>query len=267
MRLRPVAGILLRQLYLFRSSPVRILPTFAWVGIDIVVWGFLSRYLNSVAGGEVNFVPSLLGAVLFWDFFTRIMQGVTTAFFEDIWSRNFLNLFATPLSIAEYVTGLILTSIVTSIAGLVVMLVLATLVFGLSFISLGAMLFPFVVVLFLFGVALGVAASAMVLRLGPASEWLVWPLPAMLSPFVGVYYPIGTLPAWMQAVGHVLPPSYVFEGMRALVKGEAFSPASLLLGAGLAIVQLLLAAWLFARVFRYSVQTGLLARYSAETVN
>ena len=110
-------------------------------------------------------------------------------------------------------------------------------------------------------------SSAMVLRLGPASEWLVWPLPAMLSPFVGVYYPIGTLPAWMQAVGHVLPPSYVFEGMRALVKGEAFSPASLLLGAGLAIVQLLLAAWLFARVFRYSVQTGLLARYSAETVN
>ncbi len=267
MRLRPVAGILLRQLYLFRSSPVRILPTFAWVAIDIVVWGFLSRYLNSVAGGGINFVPSLLGAVLFWDFFTRIMQGVTTAFFEDIWSRNFLNLFATPLSISEYVTGLILTSVVTSLAGLVVMLVLATLVFGLSFASLGAMLLPFVLVLFLFGVALGVAASAMVLRLGPASEWLVWPLPALLSPFVGVYYPLATLPAWMQAVGRVLPPSYVFEGMRALVRGEPFSGLDLLLGAGLAIAQLLLAAWLFARVFAYSVRTGLLARYSAESVS
>jgi len=266
VRLRPIAGIFLRQLYLFRSSPVRILPTFAWVAIDIVVWGFLTRYLNTVAGTQINFVPSLLGAVLFWDFFTRIMQGVTTAFFEDVWSRNFLNLFATPLSISEYVTGLVLTSIVTSIAGLAVMLVLATVVFGLSFGALGLMLFPFILVLFLFGIALGVFASAIVLRLGPASEWLVWPMPAMLSPFVGVYYPLATLPAWMRAVGHLLPPSYVFEGMRALVHGEPFSGTALLLGGGLALLEMLLAGYFFARVFRYTVRTGLLARYSAESV-
>jgi ABC-2 type transport system permease protein len=265
--MRPIAGILLRQLYLFRSSPVRLLPTFAWVAIDIVVWGFLSRYLNTVSGGHVDFVPSLLGAVLFWDFFTRIMQGVTTAFFEDVWSRNFLNLFATPLSISEYVTGLILTSIATSLAGLVVMLALATLVFGLSFISLGLMLIPFVLVLFLFGVALGILASGMVLRLGPASEWLVWPMPALLSPFVGVYYPLATLPTWMRAVGHVLPPSYVFEGMRALIDGAAFSATGLLAATALALAQVLLASYFFARVFRYTVRTGLLARYSAESIN
>jgi ABC-2 type transport system permease protein len=266
VRLRPVAGILLRQLYLFRSSPVRLLPTFAWVAIDIVVWGFLTRYLNSVAGNHLNFVPTLLGAVLFWDFFTRIMQGVTTAFLEDVWSRNFLNLFATPLSISEYVTGLVLTSVATSLIALVVMLVLATLVFGLSFIGLGAMLIPFVLVLFLFGVALGVVASALVLRLGPASEWLVWPMPALLSPFVGVYYPLATLPEWMRDVGYLLPPSYVFEGMRALVNGQPFSGTALLIGAALAILQVMLAGYFFARVFRYTVRTGLLARYSAESI-
>ena len=266
MRLRPIAGILLRQLYLFRSSPVRLLPTFAWVAIDIVVWGFLTRYLNSVAGNHLNFVPTLLGAVLFWDFFTRIMQGVTTAFLEDVWSRNFLNLFATPLSICEYVTGLVLTSVATSLIALVVMLVLATLVFGLSFISLGAMLIPFVMVLFLFGVALGIVASALVLRLGPASEWLVWPMPALLSPFVGVYYPLATLPAWMRDVGYLLPPSYVFEGMRTLVNGQAFSGTGLMIGAALAVVQVMLAGYFFARVFRYTVRTGLLARYSAESI-
>jgi ABC-2 type transport system permease protein len=266
VRLRPVAGILLRQFYLFRSSPVRLMPTFAWVAIDIVVWGFLTRYLNSVAGNHVNFVPSLLGAVLFWDFFTRIMQGVTTAFFEDVWSRNFLNLFATPLSISEYVTGLVLTSVATSLIALVVMLILAVLVFGLSFISLGLMLIPFVLVLFLFGVALGIVASALVLRLGPASEWLVWPMPALLSPFVGVYYPLSTLPGWMRDVGYLLPPSYVFEGMRALVNGQTFSATGLVIGAGLAVLQVLLAGYFFARVFRYTVRTGLLARYSAESV-
>ncbi len=267
MRLRPIAGIFVRQLYLMRGSPVRVLPMFAWVAIDIVLWGFLTRYLSSVAASRINFVANLLGAVLLWDFFTRIMQGVTTAFLEDVWSRNFLNLFATPLSTSEYVLGLVLTSVATSGVGLAVMLVLATAVFGLSFFSLGLMLIPFLLVLFLFGIALGIFASALVLRLGPASEWLVWPMPALLSPFVGVFYPLSTLPQWMRAVGYVLPPSYVFEGMRGIVNAQQFSPHSLALGAALAVLEIVLAGYFFGSVFEYAVRTGLLARYSAESVS
>jgi ABC-2 type transport system permease protein len=265
MRAKPVAAILLRQFYLLRGSPVRSLPMFAWVAIDIVVWGFITRYLNSMAAGRFNYVPSLLGAVLMWDFFTRIMQGVSTAFLEDVWSRNFLNLFATPLTICEYLLGLVLTSMATSAVGLAVMLALAMAVFGLSFFSLGALLVPFLLVLFGFGIALGIFASALVLRLGPASEWLVWPLPALLSPFVGVFYPLATLPLWMQGVGHLLPPSYVFEGMRAVLTGRHVAAASLAGGAALAALDILLAGYYFTRVFRYAIRTGLLARYSAES--
>jgi ABC-2 type transport system permease protein len=235
------------------------------VAIDIVLWGFIARYLNSVGARGINFVPSLLGAVLFWDFFTRVMQGVTMAFLEDVWSRNFINMFATPLSISEYVSGLVVTSIATSLAGLMIMLVVATTVFGLPFLALGALLIPFLAVLFLFGISLGIVASALVLRLGPASEWLVWPIPALLSPFAGVFYPLSTLPAWMQAVGHLLPPSYVFEALRATVAGRAFSAASLGLGTALAGLDIVLAAWLFNRIYRYAVRSGLLARYSAES--
>jgi ABC-2 type transport system permease protein len=214
----------------------------------------------------MDFVPTLLGAVLLWDFFSRVMQGVTTAFFEDVWSRNFLNVFASPLTIAEYVSGLVLTSIITSLVGLLVMLVLAGGVFGLSFFTYGILLLPYLLVLFMFGIALGIVASAMVLRLGPASEWLVWPIPALLAPFAGVFYPLATLPAWMQWIGHLLPPSYVFEGMRAVVAGQS-PPWPTLAGALLlASMQIVAAGWCFARVHRYAVRTGLLARYSAESV-
>src|SRR5262245_61817361 len=220
MRAGRVLAIVLRQLYLMRGSPARVLPLFAWVAVDIVLWGFISRYLNSVANATFDFVPALLGAVLLWDFFSRVMQGVSTTFLEDVWSRNFLNLFATPLSIAEYVAGLVVSSILSSLIGLAVMLVLASAAFGLSFVSYGLLLIPFLLVLFLFGIALGIAASAVVLRLGPASEWFVWPVPALISPFAGVFYPVATLPSWMQGIAHALPPSYVFEGMRAIVAGE-----------------------------------------------
>ena len=119
-------AIVLRQFYLIRGSLSRVVPLFAWVAVDMVLWGFLSRYLNTVATPAFNFVPALLGAVLLWDFFIRIMHGITMAFLEDVWSRNFLNIFATPLLIPEYVSGLILSSIATSLVGLGVMLVIAT---------------------------------------------------------------------------------------------------------------------------------------------
>jgi ABC-2 type transport system permease protein len=267
MNFTRAAAIVLRQCYLMRESPARVLPLFAWVAIDVVLWGFITRYLNTVTSSGFNFVPTLLGAVLLWDFCIRVMQGVTTAFLEDVWSRNFLNFFATPLSIAEYISGLVLTSIGTSFVGLIVMLILAITVFGLSFLGYGLMLVLFLLVLFLFGIALGIAGSAMVLRFGPASEWFIWPIPAIISPFVGVFYPLSTLPKWMQYFSYLLPPSYVFEGVRMIVAGGPVSKTMLLCGGGLAAAYILFACWFFVRVYRHAVRTGLIARYSAESLS
>ena len=265
MNVRRTAAVALRQFYLYAGSPTRVVPLFGWVAIDIALWGFITRYLNSIASPGFNFVPALLGAVLLWDFLARVMQGVSTAFLEDVWSRNFLNMFATPLRISEYILGLVATAIVTSVIGLVTMLCLATFAFGLSFFAYGAAILPFLLVLFLSGIALGIAGTAMVLRLGPASEWFLWPMPAMISPFAGVFYPVATLPHWMQAVSRVLPPSYVFEGMRAIVRGTPWHVSSLAIGFGLSVLYIAAASLFFRHVFRVAVRTGLLARYSAES--
>jgi ABC-2 type transport system permease protein len=262
-----IAAVVLRIFYLYRGSPQRVFPIFVWVVVDILLWGFLTRYLNSVARAEVNFIAALLGAVLLWDFLTRVMQGVTMAFFEDVWSRNFLNYFATPLRMSEYLAGLILAAVSSSMISLIVMVTFARVAFGLSFLSYGLALAPFLAVLFLTGIALGVAAAALGLRLGPASEWLIWPIPTLVSPFAGVFYPLAILPGWMQAIAALLPPSYVFEGMRAIVAGEPAPWDRLVLGGGLAMAYLLLACLFFMSVYRTAIRTGLIARYSAETLS
>lgn len=267
MRLRRSFAIVLRQYYLMRGSVARLVPLFAWVTLDVVLWGFITKYLSSVAAPGFSAVRLLLGAVLMWDFFTRVMQGVTTTFFEDVWSRNFLNLFATPLSISEYLGGLVISAIATSAIGLVIMLVLAFAAFGLSFAAYGVAIVAFLLVLFVFGIALGIIACSVVLRLGPASEWFVWPIPMLLSPLVGVFYPLSTLPDWMQALSRLLPPSYVFENMRALVEGRGVSLAGLAIAAALALAYLLAAGWIFTRTHRHALRTGLIARYAAETVS
>jgi ABC-2 type transport system permease protein len=129
------------------------------------------------------------------------------------------------------------------------------------------MFIPFLAVLFLFGIALGIFGCALVLRLGPASEWLIWPVPALLSPFAGVFYPLATLPRWMQWVSSALPPSYVFEGMRRIVDGGAVSAFTLVLGIGLAAAYILLACRYFVGVYHHAQRTGIIARYSAETLS
>jgi len=266
MNLTRTAAVFLRHFYLVRGSVARVLPLFVWVTVDMTLWGFMSRYLNKVAAPGYNFVPALLGAVLLWDFFIRVMQGVTTAFFEDVWSRNFLNIFATPLSISEYLGGLVLSSIGTSSVGLMVMLVLSTTVFGLSFFTYGVLLLPFLLVLFLFGIALGILGTSVVLRYGPAAEWFVWPIPALISPFAGVFYPLSTLPVWMRSISYLLPPSYVFESIRTILAGGSVPLEGLYRAVALAVLDVLLACAVFRWTYRYAVRTGLIARYSAESV-
>ena len=263
--LQRTAAIVLRQYYLLRGSPTRILPLFIWVAIDIVLWGFITRYLNSVASSGINFVPVLLGAVLLWDFFVRVMQGVTTAFFEDVWSRSLLNVFATPIRIPEYLGGLVLSSIATSMVALAVMQALAVAIFGLSFFNYGAALLPFLMVLFAFGIALGIFGSAVVLRFGPPAEWLVWPIPAILSPFAAVFYPLSTLPAWMRAFRGCCRRLTCSKGFARLSADRAQPAGALASESAMSLVYILLAGAFFTYIYRQAVRSGLIARYSAES--
>ncbi|MGC9599179.1 MAG: ABC transporter permease [Minisyncoccia bacterium] len=261
-----IYAIFLRQLYLIRSNFVRFFRLFIWITADILLWGFVSNYLNAAAGARFSFLAVFLGAMLLWSFLTQVMQGVTMAFFEDVYARNFLNIFGSPLLVSEYMVGFMLTSIMTSGFSLVVMLFLAGIFFGFSILAYGLSFIPFLMILFLSGIALGIVGVSIVLRFGPPAEWFVWPIPAILSPFVGVLYPLSVLPHWMQFIGRLLPPSYVFEGVRAIVAGGGFSSGAFVVGLFLSLFYIALAYGIFLLVYRKAVRTGLIARYSAETL-
>lgn len=264
MSLHRIYAIVLRYFYLLQGSPARVFSLYIWVGINMVMWGLISNYLGSVARQGFSLIPVFLGAVLLSDFMGRVTFGVVVTFLEDVWSRNFLNFFASPLRVPEYLLGLVLSGIATSAFGLVLMVGLANLIFDFAPFAYGLTSLPFVFILFLSGIALGIFGVALVLRFGPASEWLVWPLPAIISPFVGVFYPIATLPVWMQQVAAVLPPTYVFEGMRTILSGGVVPLSALGYGIALSFGYILLAGWFFHRTYRRAIRTGVIARYSAE---
>lgn len=265
MSFRRLFAVTLRYIYLVRSNYTRFVQLFVWIVLDVILWGFITKYLNGIGGTGIDFTTTLLGAVVLWDMVTRAMQGVTTPFLEDIYARNLLNYFASPLTIVEYIAGLTLASILTTALGLLVLLVLAAIFFGLALWHLGLSLAIFVLLLFIFGIAIGILGITIVLRLGPSAEWLVWPLPTVLSPFAAVFYPLSVMPLWMQFIARLIPASYVFEGMRDIVEGRGYDANSMLLAALLDVVFLALSCLIFARVYRAAVRSGAIARYSAES--
>ncbi len=258
-------ALFLRQVFLLRHNPLRFINIFAWGIIDIIIWGFITRYLDSIQQQSFSFVPMLLGAAILWNFLTRVHQGVIISTLEDVWSHNFLNLFASPLTIKEYIGGLIFSSIATSLAALILLIGLSALFFGYNIFTLGLGLFIFLAILFVFGTTLGVFASASILRFGPSAEWIAWLMPAVILPFSGVYYPVASLPPMLQYLAKILPTTYAFEGMRSIILGQGFNMPDALLGCALAAFYLLLAYFFFTRVYRTILKRGLITRFSAES--
>jgi ABC-2 type transport system permease protein len=104
MNLRRASAIVLRYYFLLSDSGMRVIQIFVWSALDIVLWGFITKYLASISA-TFAFVPAFLGAVMLWEFLSRVQQGISTPFLEDVWSRNLLNFFASPLRVCMMSTA------------------------------------------------------------------------------------------------------------------------------------------------------------------
>ena len=264
MKISRVMVIPLRYWYLITGYPQRTLQIFVWGTFDIVLWGFVTKYLGTIGEPEVNFTALLLGALIFWQLITRIQQSFVTIYFEDVWSRNLLNLFASPMSVPEYLAGIVIGSFATSLAAFTFGAAVAVAAFGLALPPLSISIILLVAILVSFGVSLGILSAALVLWLGPSAEWFAWPIPAVMQPFVGVFYPVAILPLWAQWISWLLPPSYVFEGMRAIFSGQGIDWTISFFGLALSVAYLFASGYIFVRTYKWSLRVGAIARYSAE---
>jgi ABC-2 type transport system permease protein len=245
-----VLGLLLRYAYLYRRSLARSMELFFWPVMDLLVWGFLSVYLQRVAAPGA--VAYLVGALILWDVLYRCQQAITLSVTEDIWVKNILNVFIAPVRPAELLIATSVVGVFKSAIPRVLLTVLALVLYDFHLLALGAALGPFLASLLLFGWAVGIFTAALILRFGQSAEALVWGIPFVLQPFSAVFYPVEVLPAWARAIALALPSTHVFEGMRAVMAGKGLRGSTLLAAFGLNAAYLLAASlffgWMLGRV-------------------
>jgi ABC-2 type transport system permease protein len=221
---RRISAMMLRHWYLLRSSWPRVLDLIYWPTVQMVTWGFLQFYIADNAGFFARAGGTFIGAVLLWDILFRGQLGFSISFLEEMYSRNIGNIMMSPLRPFEFIVALMVISVVRLSIGAVPVTFLAIAFFGFNLYGFGLALVAFFFNLMFTSWAVGIFVSGLILRNGMGAENLAWSIMFVFMPLTCVYYPVATLPGWLQPVAWLLPPTYVFEGMRALVIDKVFRP-------------------------------------------
>ncbi len=257
-----IRAMLYRYLCLHKRSLPRTFEIVFWPVMELLVWGFVSVYIQSVSGNTLlTLAASLINAMIFWDLLYRSQQSVSISIIEDIWTQNIVNVLISPLKIWEW---LLATFIYGMTKTLLITLILGSIAFGLYHFSLidklGFYLIPLMANLLIFGWALGVLTSSLVIRWGHAAEALIWGVPYLIQPVSAIFYPLSILPKWLKPIAMALPSTYVFEGMRAIIQENRMRYDYLWMALGLNLIYFIVAGFVFNFMYLSARNTGRLGR-------
>ena len=223
MNLNRMYALSIRHLYLIKGSFPRILDLIYWPTIQIILWGFISKFFTMYSDYYTNTIGVILSCAILYDFLFRSSISFNMLFLEEIWSRNFTNLFVAPLKISEIITALTFTALIRTLIGIVPAIILMSPLFGVSILNMGPALLLLFLSLYMFGTTLGILVTSGLLRFGPAFENTAWSSLFLLAPLGCVYYPLSILPEWLQYVSKFLPLVYVFEEARSILINSVIS--------------------------------------------
>ena len=258
MKFSRMYGLFLRHFYLIKGSFPRILDLIYWPSIQIILWGFISKFFSTYSDYYNNTVGIILTCAILYDFLFRSSISFNMLFLEEIWSRNFTNLFIAPLKINEIIISLIFTALIRTLIGLVPAILLTSPLFGISIFKLGFPLMLLFLSLYFFGITLGLLVSSGLIRYGPSFENIAWSSLFLLAPLGCIYYPIEILPHFFQILAKALPLVYIFDEARNILLNDTVNYYNIYLAYFLNLIYLVLSIILFYLSFSKAREKGTL---------
>lgn len=260
MNIRHIHAVLLRHIYPLRRDFDLLSDMLYWPLVDTVLWGVTSQWMSEGLGNKAQVSAILMGLVL-WNVVWRSQSEVSRNLMDEMWNNNLVNLFATGLSLKEWITAVVSLSLIKMTITLSVLIPVVYWLYSVSVFQLGWWLIVLFVGATMTGWWVGFLSSSIVIRHGPKMQTVIWTLPGILLPFSAVFFPVEKLPELLQPVAYLIPTTYLFEMMRNLVYGVTITSQdlvrTLLISFGLNILYLGISIWYFIRSFEYSRALGL----------
>ncbi len=253
-----IGAVFSRYFYLYRTSWPRILELIYWPTIFMLLWGFLQKFVSAQASEVSNALGAILAGFFLWDMMFRSQMGLAMCFMEDLWSRNLGHLLASPLRPHEWVTSLVLMSLVRAVIGILPATFIAMWLFDFSIYGLGWSLGLFFFNLVIFGWSLGLFTSGLMLRFGMGAESIAWGMMFAIMPFAAAYYPIDVLPGWLQPIALAMPAAHIFEGMRGVIQHGILDWSKIFTAMGLNTIYMIVGAGSFMAFYRAARVRGMI---------
>ncbi len=252
-----IVAMILRHLYLVPRTLESWGESLYWPVVDLLLWGLTTRWIETSPGAVPRLALIVLTGVVFWQIVWRANYEISVNLLEEFWNQNMANLFATPLSVWEWSVSLVALGLIKNLLTVVVGVGGVWLMYSLNIFEVGWMLLPFLFSLMMSGWFMGFTSSALIIYYGRRLQNLAWMLGYALAPFCAVFYPVDALPGWAQAVAAGLPMTYVFEGMRQILRGGPLPYTALWISLGLNVLYLALSIVFFGWMFERSRAKGL----------
>jgi ABC-2 type transport system permease protein len=266
MNPRIISALVLRYLFLYSRTPMRLVELIFWPLVELLIWGNLTHYIQGQSTSQFSHeIVFLVGAFILWDVIFRAQQGVAISFLEDVWTRNLLNVFVAPVRTSEYVAATFLVGFIRICITMLALCTVAFLLYHFSVFQMSWGLIPFFGNLLVTGWALGMISTALILRWGQAAESLAWAVPFFIQPITAVFYPVAKMePQWTQNLAWCLPSTYVFEGMRELLNTNVFNWRYFGWSVGLNVIFIAVAGWIFTWMLSMTKRRGLLTKFATQ---
>lgn len=252
-----VTTIILRYAYNMKHSFDRMSDMFYWPAMDLLIWGLTGLYFINRSSEFSSLLPVIITGLVFWIVVWRTQYEITTNMLSEIWDKNIVNIFASPLKLSEWIIAFMIFGVIKMTISLMFSGILAYLLYKVNIFSYGLYLVPLTANLVLTGWAAGFIVSGFLIRFGNTIQTLAWAGVYLIAPFSGIYYSITILPVWAQKVAVFVPTSYIFEGFREIIFTGRLSENKIIFALVLNLIYLVLSICFFTLMFHKSRKLGL----------
>jgi len=257
MNLKRVLAMVLRHVVNLKHSLDRFTDMFYWPAMDLLIWGITGLYLATFIPNTSHYLEIIISGLIFWIIIWRAQYEITTNLLAELWDRNIINIFSSPLTIYEWSASFMVFGLFKTIISVCFSAALAFWFYHYNVFMFRWYLIPFSISLLLTGWAGGFFVAGFLIRFGNKIQTLAWAGIALLAPFSAIYYPLSVLPGWAQYIGRFIPSTYIFEDIRQILSGNSPSIGYIIISFGLNILYIVLSFLFFKWMFEKSRKLGL----------
>lgn len=241
-------------------NKARLIDILLWPTLELILFGFLSQYINSQSPALTQTMLIIIGGIVSWLFFARIMSEISLQLTDDMLSGNLSNILATPVRVTELIMGLVFASLVKLALSLIILLPFSSVLYKFNILSIGPMSILYLGTLMFWGMSLGLIISSLFFLIGPRAGAVTWAVAGIIQPFCLIFYPRLILPKVAQFISYAFPASYVFEAMRYQVLNDSLDLISIGSSILLSFIYGIVAMVTFYKSLQHMRKSGLIVR-------